>query len=109
MDIYARQDYGFQLIGDLPEVRIPFVRFEDPHAEAGPNISSFMFFQVTLHRGYVPRTGAYDTGSCGTQGLGSRVHQCPLCPHLTKTTLSFLVVPSYSTLLGAGKDKKPQS
>jgi len=31
----VRQDYEFQLIGDLSEIRIPFVRSEDPHAEAG--------------------------------------------------------------------------
>jgi len=46
VNIYARQDYEFQVVGDLSEIQIPFVRSEDPCVEARPNITSFESFQV---------------------------------------------------------------
>ena len=34
----------FRLIGDLSEIRAPFVCSEDACTEAGPNIINFVFF-----------------------------------------------------------------
>jgi len=73
--------------------------------QLGIGYSSDSLIALPVQSADNPRSGAYNTGSCGHR-VTDQESTNPLCPHPAQTTLSFLVGPSYSTLLGAREDKK---